>query len=120
MTVRIVPTVIMLILTICLAQPSIAETTTVKNGYIACEDLSALVLALKFIKEKKEVSPSDWQFHRCIRTENLSGLPVEIVGAKEGYSHLLLRAEKAGEHNFEFWTQSQAIKQFKPAKSSKK
>jgi hypothetical protein len=116
---RIIQAVMMLILTIFIAQPSIAGTATVKNGYIACEDLSALILALKFVKEKKEVSPSDWQFRRCLRTENLSGLLVEVIGTKEGYTHSLLRAEKTGEHDFDFWTQSQAVRQFKPAKSSK-
>jgi hypothetical protein len=111
---------IVFILAICIAQSSpAAGPATVKNGYIACEDLSTLILAIKYVKEKKDLASADPRIQRCRRTENFSGLPVEIIGSKEGYSHLLLRAEKVGELNFEFWTESQALMQSKSTKSRK-
>lgn len=106
----------MLFFVLCCVQPSFAGTATVRNGYVACADLPTLVLALKYIKEKKEISASDVQFRKCFRTEKLSGLPVEIIENKEGHSHLLLRSEKAGERDLDFWTQSGALTQAKPKK----
>jgi hypothetical protein len=123
MNMQRIQAAVILILAICLAQTSVAGTLTVKQGYVACEDLSTLVLALKYIKEKKDIPSGDRQFARCFRTESLSGLPLMVLDNREGYSHLLLRAEKAGERNLEFWTQSQALNQSKSvttkAKSSK-
>lgn len=117
---RKIQAAIILTLSICLSEVSVAGTFTVNKGYVACEDLSTLVSALKYIKEKKEIPSGDRQFGRCFRTESLSGLPVEIIGNREGYLHLLLRAEKAGERDFEFWTQSQALNQSKPIKAKTK
>jgi hypothetical protein len=107
-------------LTICMAVTSAAGTATVRNGYVACEDLSTLVLALKYIKEKKDVTTSDRQFSHCFRTESISGLRVEIMDTRDGYLHLLLRAEKPGERNLEFWTQGEALNQSKPKESKTK
>lgn len=117
---RKIQAAIILILSIGLPQASFAGTANVKKGYVACEDLSTLVLALKYIKDKKDISPGDKQFRPCFRTESISGLPVEIIEKKEDYLHLLLRAEKTGEHNFEFWIQNQALNQSKPNKSKAK
>jgi hypothetical protein len=120
MNMRRIQVVIVLTLSICLVRASVAGTLTVNKGYVACEDLSTLVLALKYIKEKKDITSGDRQFGRCFRTESLSGLPVEIIDTREGCVHLLLRAEKAGERNFEFWTQNQAVNQPKPTKTKGK
>ena len=111
---------IMFVVVSCVTQSSFAEKATVRNGYIACEDQSALVLALKYVKEKKEVTTGDLKFRRCSRTDSMSGLPVEIIEKREGCVHLLLRAEKQGERDFEFWTQDQALDRSKPKKSGAK
>lgn len=107
------------VVVLCFTQPSSAGTVTVRNGYVACEDFSSLVAALKYIKEKKDITTSDWQFRRCFRSETLSGLPVEIIDNREGYYHLLLRSEKAGERDLEFWTQNQAVNSLSKPKKTK-
>jgi len=103
-----------IVLLVLFAERAGAEMAMLKPGYVACENLSSAEMLLKAAKAGNGfISGETLQDNRCVRTQDLAGLRMEVVERQKNHCRLLLRAEKTGQRNAEFWASEMAVRMLK-------